>query len=103
MPIVDIVKVSELTPVSRRSKLSSTPEWTAIKAALEKGLPQDSAFKITFTKETIGMFKNDLQKTAVAFLMKLRKDYGKRYQIRLVNKVELQILNHESKTTEGGK
>ena len=102
MPI-DIVKLTELAPLSRRSKISSTPEWTEIKTALEKGLPRDSAIKITFTKGTIELFTNDLQKTAVAFLMKLRKDYGKRYQIRLVNKVELQILNHESKATEGGK
>jgi hypothetical protein len=102
MPI-DIVKVSELAPLFRRSKISSTPEWTEIKNALEKGLPRDSAIRITFTKATIEIFNNDLQKTAVAFLMKLRKDYGDKYQIRLVNKVELQILNLGSKSPEGGK
>ena len=92
---VSIVPISDL--LSRRSKITKTTEWTELEQVLAKGLQKDSAVKITFSPETVQLFKNDVKKTAVAFVMRLRKQYGNKYRIRLVAKTEVQILNQKEK------
>lgn len=92
---VKVVPLSELLP--RRSKINQTSEWADLAQLFAKGLPKDSGITITFSPETIQLFKNDVQKAALAFVMRLRNDYSEKYTIRLVNKSEIQISNRKEK------
>lgn len=94
MPI-SFVKLSELG--SRSSKITRTSEWVDIEQALAKGIPTGQAIKVTFGEETVELFKKDIKKAALAFAMRLRKDYGEKYKIQLIDKTEIRILSHKEK------
>ena len=99
---VELVNESEVTDIKRPSKLSRTPEWLETTKMLVNKLPAHQVLKITFSPETKKLFKNDDKRAAVAFAVRLRKDYGDRFKVRVVSGAgaagtELQIRNLDNK------
>jgi hypothetical protein len=97
---VELVSEAEAISIKRPSKLSRTAEWIEAEKILKSKIPANQVVRITFCPETKKQFKNDEKKAAVAFAVRLRKDYGKHFKIRVVSTgedTELQIRNLDKK------
>ena len=66
---------------NRKSKIESSPEWTEITKAMQKGFSRDTSIRLTLTPATEKLFKAG--RAVHAFVIRLRRQF-KGYQIRMI-------------------